>query len=137
MPRWFNTAGPCDPADHYMLPVMRRLPSVRRLIDRKAYFVVHAPRQVGKTTSLLALARELTAEGRYCAVLLSLEVGAWASEASAYNAQTGACSGVCGHYTQIVWSSTSALGCGYATCGAGEIWVCNYDPRGNILGQKA
>ncbi|MCB9703791.1 MAG: hypothetical protein H6711_17980 [Myxococcales bacterium] len=64
-------------------------------------------------------------------------VGAWASEASAYNAQTGACSGVCGHYTQIVWSSTSALGCGYATCGAGEIWVCNYDPRGNILGQKA
>jgi hypothetical protein len=76
MPRWFNVAGPCNEADHYMLPVMRRLPRIRRLIDRKSYFVLHAPRQVGKTTALLALGRELTAEGRYLAVLLSMEVGA-------------------------------------------------------------
>ncbi|MEZ4451106.1 MAG: hypothetical protein R3B09_16625 [Nannocystaceae bacterium] len=76
MPRWFNVAGPCSPADHYMLSVSRRIPQVRRLVERKAYFVVHAPRQVGKTTSLLALARELTAEGRFTSVLLSLEVGA-------------------------------------------------------------
>jgi hypothetical protein len=76
MPRWFNTAGPCDPADHYMLPAMRRLPEVRRLIDQKGYFVVHAPRQVGKTTALLSLARELTAEGQYLSVLVSMEVGA-------------------------------------------------------------
>src|SRR4029077_20547062 len=34
MPRFFNTAGPCDPADHYMLPPERRLPGVRDLIDR-------------------------------------------------------------------------------------------------------
>ena len=59
-----------------MLPVGRRLPGVRGLIDQKAYFVVHAPRQVGKTTSLRALGRELTAEGRYAAALLSMEVGA-------------------------------------------------------------
>jgi hypothetical protein len=76
MPRWFNVAGPCNAADHYMLPVMRRLPRIRRLIDRKSYFVLHAPRQVGKTTALLALGRELTAEGSYVAVLLSVEVGA-------------------------------------------------------------
>lgn len=76
MPRWFNVAGPCNAADHYMLPVMRRLPKIRRLIDRKSYFVLHAPRQVGKTTALLALGRELTAEGPYAAVLLSVEVGA-------------------------------------------------------------
>ncbi len=76
MPRWFNVAGPCNAADHYMLPVMRRLPKIRRLIDRKSYFVLHAPRQVGKTTALLALGRELTAEGSYVAVLLSVEVGA-------------------------------------------------------------
>ncbi|HEY8375027.1 MAG TPA: AAA-like domain-containing protein, partial [Nannocystis sp.] len=76
MPRWFNVAGPCNEADHYMLPVMRRLPSIRRLIDRKSYFVLHAPRQVGKTTALLTLGRELTAEGRYTAVVLSLEVAA-------------------------------------------------------------
>ncbi|AUX24324.1 hypothetical protein SOCEGT47_048610 [Sorangium cellulosum] len=76
MPRWFNTAGPCNPADHYMLPAEERLPGVRELIDRKAYFVLHAPRQIGKTTSLLTLAQELTREGRYVAVLVSAEVGA-------------------------------------------------------------
>jgi len=76
MARWFNTAGPCNPADHYMLPAMRRLPEVRRLIEQKSYFVVHAPRQVGKTTALLSLARELTTEGRYVAVLVSMELGA-------------------------------------------------------------
>ncbi len=76
MPRWFNTAGPCNPADHYMLPAMRRLPEVRRLIDQKGYFVVHAPRQVGKTTALLSLAGELTAEGPYVSALVSMEVGA-------------------------------------------------------------
>jgi hypothetical protein len=76
MPRWFNTAGPCNPADHYMLPASQRLPEVRPLIEQKSYFVVHAPRQVGKTTALLSLAQELTAEGRYVAVLVSMEVGA-------------------------------------------------------------
>ncbi|WP_437313391.1 ATP-binding protein [Sorangium sp. So ce385] len=76
MPRWFNTAGPCDPADHYMLPPEERLPGIRDLIDRKAYFVLHAPRQIGKTTSLLTLAQALTREGRYVAILVTMEVGA-------------------------------------------------------------
>ncbi|MFO0647983.1 MAG: ATP-binding protein [Polyangiales bacterium] len=76
MTRHFNTAGPCDPADHYMLPPERRLPGVREVIEQKAYFVLHAPRQVGKTTSLLTLARALTAEGRFAAILVSMESGA-------------------------------------------------------------
>jgi hypothetical protein len=76
MPRWFNTAGPCRPEMNYTLPTARRIPRVPELIDQQAYFVVHAPRQVGKTTSLLTLGSELTAEGRYAAVLLSMEVGA-------------------------------------------------------------
>ena len=61
MPRWFNVAGPCNEADHYMLPAMRRLPRIARLIERKSYFILHAPRQVGKTTALLALGHELDA----------------------------------------------------------------------------
>lgn len=76
MPRWFNTAGPCQPEHHYMLPATRRLPEVRRLIDQQGYFVVHAARQVGKTTALHSLAHELTSEGRYAAILVSMEVGA-------------------------------------------------------------
>ena len=75
MPKYFNTAGPCDPAKHYMIPPERRLPGVRRLIDQQLYFTVHAPRQVGKTTSFHALAEALTAEGTYAALLTSCEAG--------------------------------------------------------------
>ena len=39
------------------------------------YFVVHAPRQTGKTTTLRALAAELTAKGTYAALHFSCEVG--------------------------------------------------------------
>ncbi|MBO0861432.1 MAG: ATP-binding protein [Chloracidobacterium sp.] len=74
--RYFNTAGPCRPDIHYMLPVSSRLPEARRLIGQQAYFVLHAPRQVGKTTTMMELALELTAEGRYTALLVSMEVGA-------------------------------------------------------------
>ena len=50
MPRWFNTAGPCQAENHYMLPPLTRLPQVKRLIAQHSYFVIHAPRQIGKTT---------------------------------------------------------------------------------------
>ena len=43
----------------------------------------------------------------------------------------GVCS-VCGHYTQIVWPSTRRVGCGVARCGEERVWVCNYDPPGNV-----
>jgi hypothetical protein len=59
-----------------MVPVASRLPEVRGLVERGSYFVVHAPRQIGKTTTLMALAAELTAEGAYTAALVSMEVGA-------------------------------------------------------------
>ena len=51
MARWFNIGGPCIAADHYMLPAAERLPEVMSLIRKKQYFVVHAQRQCGKTTS--------------------------------------------------------------------------------------
>jgi len=73
--RFFNTAGPCDPERHYMLPPERRLPGVRDLVDRHFYFVLHAPRQSGKTTCCGALAHSLTAEGRYAALLATCEKG--------------------------------------------------------------
>ena len=55
MERYFNIAGSCIPAKHYMLPILNRLPGVRRLIARGQYFVVHAPRQTGKMTALMNL----------------------------------------------------------------------------------
>ncbi|MEM7125728.1 MAG: AAA-like domain-containing protein [Chloroflexota bacterium] len=61
-----------------MLPATQRLEAfnVKQLVQQENYFVVHAPRQVGKTTAMLALAQELTASGDYVSVVVSLETGA-------------------------------------------------------------
>jgi hypothetical protein len=58
-----------------MVPPETRLPDARRLVVGGAYFVVHAPRQTGKTTCLRALARALTAEGTHAALAFSCEAG--------------------------------------------------------------
>jgi hypothetical protein len=73
--KYFNTAGPCVPELHYLLPPEPRLPQARRLLERGMYFVVHAPRQTGKTTTLRSLARRLTAEGGWAGLHFSCETG--------------------------------------------------------------
>lgn len=47
-----------------MLAAEQRVPQVRQLIDQEQYFVVHAPRQTGKTTCFRALAETLTFDTR-------------------------------------------------------------------------
>jgi hypothetical protein len=54
MSRWFNIADPCRADIHYMLPPTIRLPNLERVIEQHNYFVIHAPRQTGKTTAMLA-----------------------------------------------------------------------------------
>ena len=73
--RFFNTEGPVVPEDHYSVPPLRRwdLPEVLALIDRKKYFLLHAPRQTGKTTCLLALADHVNRAGHHRAVYANLE----------------------------------------------------------------
>ena len=75
MQRFFNVAGPCKPEMHYMIPAAERLPDAPKVIEQLGYFVVHAPRQTGKTTTLRALAQKLTAEGRYAALHVTCETG--------------------------------------------------------------
>jgi pathogenesis-related protein 1 len=41
-----------------------------------------------------------------------------------------------GHYTQLVWKNTRKVGCGKAVCQGRILIVCNYDPPGNVLGEK-
>ena len=73
MEKYFNIAGPCFPSEHYMLPALDRMPEIRRLVAQRQYFVIHAPRQTGKTTAVKALAREINAKGERVALYCTLE----------------------------------------------------------------
>ncbi len=59
----------------------------------------------------------------------------WAAESQNYDYSSNTCSGMCGHYTQLVWRRTLRVGCGVARDKRNEIWVCSYDPPGNVVGQ--
>jgi hypothetical protein len=75
--RFFNTAGPVNCQDHYCLPPLSRfdLAEILSLIAQKKYFVLHAPRQSGKTSCLLALRDHLNREGNYIALYINVESG--------------------------------------------------------------
>ena len=74
--RYFNTEGPVEPEEHYCLPPLGRvdLGRILQLIKWKKYFVLHAPRQTGKTSMLLALADRLNAGNTYRCVYINVEV---------------------------------------------------------------
>ncbi len=66
-------------------------------------------------------------------------VASWADEAIHYDYQSNSCTTgkSCGHYTQLMWKNTKKVGCGRALCtDNSQIWVCNYDPPGNYIGEK-
>ena len=73
--RFFNTAGPISAEDHYHVPPLSRLDldELLLLIRQKKYFVLHAPRQTGKTSALLALRDELNGGGLYRCVYANVE----------------------------------------------------------------
>lgn len=61
-------------------------------------------------------------------------VTGWYNEVSAYDFTRGEFGFDTGHFTQVVWRGTQSLGCGRSECNGGELWVCNYDPPGNMSG---
>lgn len=68
-------------------------------------------------------------------------VNMWCNEQSKYDPQTGKCRGrdpmACYHFTQVVWSRTTELGCGLASHPKwGKVLVCNYNPPGNYIGER-
>lgn len=74
-------------------------------------------------------------------------VQAWASEAPDYDYASNSCAAgkVCGHYTQLVWRTSTLVGCAYARCNRNspfdgfptwDFWVCDYSPPGNWVGQR-
>ena len=77
VPRFFNTAGPIQPDIHYNVNPLNRidLEEIEGLIQQRKYFILHAPRQTGKTSSLLALRDYLNEQGDYIAVYANVEAG--------------------------------------------------------------
>ena len=77
MERFFNTAGPIDSTVHYALDPLARwnLSKVLSLIHQRKYFLLHAPRQTGKTTCLKALAKYLNQQNQLRCLCFSVEIG--------------------------------------------------------------
>ncbi len=77
--RFFNTEGPVRPDDHYAISPLERMDvgELLGLIRAKRYFVLHAPRQTGKTSALIALRDLLNsgAAGNFRCVDVNVEVG--------------------------------------------------------------
>ena len=76
MERFFNTAGPMVQEHNYCIDPLSRLDweDIQRLIRDHQYFVLHAPRQTGKTSTLLAMMRVLNDEGRYACAYTNIEM---------------------------------------------------------------
>jgi hypothetical protein len=75
MERFFNTAGPMKQEKHYCIDPLTRLDwdDVFKLISNERYFVLRAPRQTGKTSTLLAMMRVLNEEGQYACAYANIE----------------------------------------------------------------
>ncbi len=59
----------------------------------------------------------------------------WYAERERYRFDRPGFRSTTGHFTQVVWRGTKRVGCGVASCDAMQVWVCNYDPPGNVEGQ--
>ena len=82
MEKFFNTAGPIKPELHYYVDSKNRwdFKAVANLIAQEKYFILHAPRQTGKTSAILALMHHLNETGQYKAVYANIEAAQAARE---------------------------------------------------------
>ncbi|KAH7673601.1 Cysteine-rich secretory protein-related protein [Dioscorea alata] len=67
-------------------------------------------------------------------------VNSWVFEKQDYDHDNNSCAEgkVCGHYTQVVWSSSKDIGCARLLCNnnAGTFIICSYYLAGNVNGQS-
>jgi type II secretory pathway predicted ATPase ExeA len=85
--RFFNIAGPIKSGLHYQLDPLSRLDweEIQLLIQQQSYFVLHAPRQTGKTSTMLAMADALNQTSEYVALYVNIE----AAQAARNDAERG------------------------------------------------
>jgi len=91
--KFFNNAGPNVPGQHFMIDPLVRIDveNIEHLVEEQRYFVLHAPRQTGKTTCLLALMHHFNAQGKYRALYVNIE-GAQAARGNVEEGVAGMCS---------------------------------------------
>ncbi|ETR67566.1 MAG: hypothetical protein OMM_05071 [Candidatus Magnetoglobus multicellularis str. Araruama] len=73
MKKFFNASGPCNAKKHYMVDIDSRIQRIHTLIDNERYFILHAPRQTGKTTCMKYIVDQLNQEQKYIAIYLNIE----------------------------------------------------------------
>lgn len=64
----------------------------------------------------------------------TLAMQAWYDEWTDYDFAAGQFSTGTGHFTQMVWKESTSVGCAVRDCSGREYLVCEYYPRGNIIG---
>ncbi|MEA1884820.1 MAG: AAA-like domain-containing protein, partial [Thermotogota bacterium] len=75
MEKFFNTAGPVRAENNYMIDPLNRInkDEIMTLVDKWRYFILHAPRQTGKTSSLFALQDYINKQGHYKCLYVNVE----------------------------------------------------------------
>ena len=75
MEKFFNTAGPVRAENNYMIDPLKRInkDEIMTLVDKWRYFILHAPRQTGKTSSLFALQDYINNQGHYKCLYVNVE----------------------------------------------------------------
>jgi len=72
--RFFNTVGSINPENHYFIPHRLDWEQLEDFIEKEYYFILHAPRQSGKTTAIQEFGDHLNRQGTYKALYVSTEM---------------------------------------------------------------
>ena len=92
--------------------------------------LAHSSFSYGENVAQL-YARDSTSEDAMCSQAIAM----WYAEAAAYDYAAATYSPATGHFTQVVWNASTAIGAGVATSTAGYAFVVmEFDPPGNYLG---
>lgn len=120
---------------HYRVPVLRWSPGLASYAQQWANTLAQTNRFEHRANSRYG---ENLAEASGQHLTSEAVVKMWGNEVNYYDYRSNSCEQgrMCGHFTQLVWKGTREVGCGMAREGNREVWVCNYNPPGNIIGQK-
>jgi pathogenesis-related protein 1 len=136
--KWRKSVG--VPALRWSSALARDAQAWAEVLSKKSCKMRHAKqRQYGE--NIFWASAQRWSDGRREVQNISGEavVNNWGSEVRDYNYKKNKChrGRQCGHYTQVVSRRTQKVGCGMAVCpDKGQVWVCRYDPPGNIAGHR-